>query len=394
MKKLLCVLLVIILTVYAAACAAEPPATEPTTTAPTEITTVPTETTEPDEGGTADYQSPMIAVSFPAITDAKKNETGTLISEYRYPEFTVALPDADVAEAVQLDLLNRIDSTSAAAEAMHEAAQNASQNPGFQPYLYEISYEVQRLDQNILSLYSTETYFDGTPRTVRSGHSVSYDLSTGNALNLSAIMQEDYSADILVELIVEGLSSHTDSLFTDYQTTVKEKFSTNVPVESWYFSNAGLCFYFAPYEIAPVSMGSVVSCIPYEKLSGMLNEQFFPAEALTYSGDVKLQAVTGEVAAATEGFAQFSELNLESGKDHYLLSVDGSLANLRIYTTGQDGSNDVMVYAAAGLGSTDCILIEADGAAISDKLVIEWLVGDMPMQLTVHVDDSGTVTLQ
>lgn len=389
MKKLLCLLLSFIV-IFTAACAAEPTPTTETTLAPTETTVLATETSAPDEGSFADYQAPMAAVSFPTVTDARTDEDGNMISRYLYPEFSVSLPDADVAEAVMLDLLNRVDSTVAAAETMHAAAQSASAAEGFQPYLYEVRYNVRRLDQNILSFFSTETYFDGSPRSLQSAHSVSYDLSTGNVLNLKAIMQEDYSADILAELIVEGLSDRANSLFEDYDATVKALFSTNVPVENWYFSSEGLCFFFAPYEIAPVSMGDVIATIPYEKLSGMLNEQFFPAETLSYNGQLEVKHVTGDLVSATEAYEQFSELTFEAGKEQYLLTVCGSVSDLRIYTAAEEGNN-TMVYAAAGLGSTDCLLIETDSSI--GKLIIEYVLDGAPAISTLTLDEAGEPTL-
>ncbi len=373
MKKLICLFLIILLTASTVGCAAEPTPTTETTTAPTEVTISPTETSVPEEGGSADYQAPMTAVSFPTVTDARTDDSGRIISEYRFPEFTVSLPDADVAETVTLDLLNRVDATAAAAETMHAAALNNCDAEGFQPYFYEVSYNVRRLDQNILSFSITDTYFDGTPHTLRSVLSVTYDLSRGNVLNLKTIMQEDYSADILAELIVEGLADYTDYLFEDYETTVHDKFSTNVPAENWYFTNEGLCFYFAPYEIAPVALGEVVATIPYEKLSGMLSEQYFPAEQLTYIGQLYWEDLTADNFGKLDSYTQFGELILSAGSSKRLISANGSASNIRIFVPadGLQSTDDIMVFAASGMGSADAIIIDGTAEEL-DALIITY----------------------
>jgi hypothetical protein len=385
MKKLLCIILSLVITLATAACASDAiPTTETaeTTAAPTTVATHPTETTS---GGSADYQAPMTAVSFPTVCDARTDDSGKIISKYSYPEFDLSLADADVAETVRLDLLNRVDATTSTAKAMHEAAKAHASNEDFQPYVYDVRYLVGRLDQNVLSFFSTETYFDGTPRTLQAEHSVSYDLSTGNVLNLKSIMQEDYSADILADLIVESLAAHGESLFEDYEITVKDKFSTNVPVDNWYFSNEGLCFYFSPYEIAPGTLGTVEAVVSYTKLSGMLNEQYFPSEPLTYTGKMNAKNVSSDFASATAAYSQFSELTLTPGKDQILLTAEGSVADVRIYSV-DDGEGNTMIFAAAGLGAEDCILIEADIASVSGKLNVQWLTENATVVQTLHED--------
>ena len=393
MKKLLCLILSLTILLVSAACSAEAAPTTETTTVATEMTPVTTLPTETEAGGSADYQAPMTAVSFPTICDARTDDTGKIISRYTYPEFDLSLADADVAETVRLDLLNRVDATTASAAAMHYAAKANASADDFQPYFYDVRYQVCRFDQNVLSFFSTESYFDGTPRTLQAEHSVTYDLSTGNVLSLRAILQEDYSADILADLIVEALGAYGEGLFEDHEITVREKFSTNVPVDNWYFTNEGLCFYFSPYEIAPSTLGTVVSTISYDELSGMLNEQYFPAEALTYNGHLNAQNISGNLASATAYYSQFSELILDSGKEQILLTAVGSVADVRVFSVGE-GESSTMIYAAAGLGAQDCVLIEADIAAANEKLKVQWLADNATVTQTIHADVSGSISLK
>lgn len=395
MKKLLAALLCICMLTSLAACSENtPPATSTTaTTVATTVTTMPV-TSSPEEDAVATYDGHLTAVALPTITETVNSDDGTQIFVYSYPNVSVAVQDADIAEIISLDLLNRVDVTAASAQQLHEAAK-AAYTPGteFQSYRYDVQYTVTRLDQNILSIYCTESSFDGSPRSLRSAYSITYDLATGNSLSLRTVLQNEYSADVLCELIIDGLTAYDSAqFFPDYETTILDKFSTNVPVESWYFTAEGLCFYFEPYEIAPISMGDIISVIPYEKLSGMMDEQFFPAEQPNYFGKPILSDITGNIEASMKEYTQFSDLTLEVGVNQLLLTADGSVTELRIFNQDENGEQ-IMLYAATGTGPTDAILIEADISKLDGKLIISYKDGTETKTLLATVSATGEITL-
>lgn len=368
MKKIFTMILCCCILLSLTACGEEPaPIQDATTSSPTtQAATVPsttaTEATEPISS--AVYSGALAAITMPVITETETDANGTIISYYSYPDVSVTLPDGDVAQVIELDLLNRIDSTSKAAEQIHAAAKSDySGQDDWYNYFLDVSYTVERLDQNVLSLYGKEAAFDGSPSSATVGVSVNYDLTTGSALTLQSIMYADFSADVLSQLIVEGLSSYEEStLFQGYEDVIDQMFSTNIPVESWYFSNTGLCFYFAPYEIAPNAMGIIVSEIPYSALSGLMKDAYFPTEELVYSGSVQAEAMTGIQNETLKNYAQFGELSLGDGGQKYLLTVSGSVLNLRIHALTKDGSGNhiagKMLYATAGMGPTDAVIMD------------------------------------
>ena len=399
MKKTIATLLCLCLLAGLSACSenieATTTATTPTASVPE--TTVPA-TTLPEESAVAIYDGSIYAVSMPTVTENSSAADGTVIYSYTYPSISISLQDADIAEIITLKLLNRIDASAGAAAAIHDAAKASYKaSSDFIPYCYDVQYNVTHLSQNILSFYCTEASYDGSPRSLRSRYALNFDLATGNELNLRTVLQNDYSADILCQLIIDGLSSYDQSaLFPDYQTTIHDKFSTNVPVDSWYFTGEGLCFYFEPYEIAPVSMGDIVSVVPYDKLSGMMDEQFFPAEHSDYIGNIALNNITGNIEDSLAGYNQFSELTLDTGADHLLLVTDGSVTDLRIYNgsfSDKDSGHTVMLYAAAALGPGHAVLIEADADTIDGNWLITYKTATETKQCTITHAPSGDLTI-
>lgn len=389
--KVLCVILCF--TLLCACSQNAEPATTEATILPTETEATVIPTTEGDP--VAEYEAPLTAVSLPIITQETTAQDGTLLSYYSYQTAAVTLPDADIAEIITLDLLNRIDASTEAGEAVHAAAQRDYQvGSAWYPYFYSVVYSATRMDQNVLSFYGTETSYDGSPRSVSASHCVNYDLTTGNALSLRSIMHEEYSADALCDLIVEALGIYEEGeLFFDYADIIRERFSTNVPVDAWYFSANGLCFYFAPYEIAPNSLGTVVAQIPYEKLSGFLKDQFFPSEKLNFVGALQAQNVAAD-PTVLEGFAEFAELELTKGKDQVLLTVDGSVANVQIFTQAQgEGEEKHMVFATAGMGSRHGLIVEMD-LSTDAPLLITYESAGATQSCTLHADAGGRPILK
>ena len=368
MKKILSMFTCCCIIFALAACSQEAaPTQQPTTTqAPTTEATVPTTlATEPTAPiSTAVYSAPLAYVSMPPITEAEVSGNTTL-SYYAYPAMSVVLPDADVAEVVKLDLLNRIDATTQTAQTVHAAAKkDYSGQSDWYNYYMDVSYEVKRLDQNVLSVFGTEAAFDGSPNSTTIGVSANYDLSTGASLSLKSILFPDFSADILADLIVDGLNNYDETtLLPGYKEVIDQMFSTNVPVESWYFDNTGLCFYFAPYEIAPHSMGIIYSHVPYSSLSGLMKEAYFPMEDLAYSGNVEITSMNKLENNVLDAFDQFGELTIGEGGNKFLLTTNGSVLNLQIYEAYEsfDGGNIIpskMLFASAGMGPTHAVILD------------------------------------
>ena len=357
--KILSLLLCAALVLTLAGCTDKPEATTATTAPTTQETTLETtletttETTTTEYVDTSvTYHAPMSAISMPVVTETSQAADGTTLFTYTYQGLSLFLQDAQVADKIFLDYQNRLDSLHAAARDLNNAAAAAYAGKGtWDPYEFKVQYMPMRFDEMVLSLYAAKTVFDGNAHGNNANFFITYDLLTGQALGIRDILVADYSADELVALIVQELSKQEEEnmLFPDYAQLVSDMFSTNRPVENWYFDKDGLSFFFNTYEIAPYGAGIIVAKIPYDSLGGLLKDSYFPAEAVSFAGTPKLVDFN---AANTEGISNFAELILDiNGKEH-LLYVEGTLLNVRIST------DTCTVFAATSISKGDAVLIQ------------------------------------
>ena len=367
--KKIAILLCAALVLSLAGCAAEPvgttAATQPATQETTLETTVETTVSDYVDPSVA-YHAPMSAVSMPAVTETSNAADGTALFTYTYQDMVLFLQDALVADSIVLDHLNRRDDYNASAADLQKAAEAAyTGQDGWIPYSLKIQYAPMRFDEVTLSFLVAESIFDANTRGNFSNISVTYDLLTGKALGIRDILVADYSAEDLVKLIVKGLSEYEkqEMLFPDYEQMISDMFFTNRPFENWFFAQDGLCFFFNPYEVAPFSSGLIVSKVPYDALGGLLKDDYFPAEAVTFAGKPKVEDFA---TANKENISNFAELILEENGNERLLYAEGTMLNVRIETgsVGQSGHSFLTngtVFAATSLSKGDAVRIQYSG---------------------------------
>ena len=352
------------------ACSSEDTPATTISTVSTEATDMPTTPTVPD----VTFQAPMIAISVPAVTEEHFSENNTLIFSYTTQNFSLILQDAQIAEAITIDYMNRVDFSNSAAKSIYDAAISAfPQSQDWTPYFYNELYSPQRLDQVVLSLYGAETMYDGSPRSTSVSVSLNYDLLTGTALEeITQVLATDYSAEKLCQLIVAQLQdlAKEDILFADYEYTISDMFTTNHPVTNWYFNSTGLCFFFTPYEIAPYSAGTITVEIPYSELNGMIKDQYFPMEQAALYGKAIMQPYT----QGTQ-FNQLCEVVLDAGATQYAICTDGALFDVRLICESEsENGQQITVLSAATLCAGDGIILQCDESTFS-RLTLTYLSG-------------------
>ena len=360
--KILSLLLCAALVLTLAGCADKPEASTTTTipaTQETALETTPEATTETTISEYVDtsvtYHAPMSAVTMPVVTASSQAADGTTLFTYSYQSLSLFLQEAAVADQIFLDYQNRLDNLHAAARDLNTAAAAAYNGQAdWEPYALQVQYQPRRFDEMVLSLYAAKTVYDGNPRGNYANFFITYDLLTGQALGIRDILVADYSADDLVALIVQELSKQEEEnmLFPDYAQLVSDMFSTNRPVENWYFDQEGLSFLFNPYEIAPYGAGIIVAKIPYDALGGLLKDAYFPAETVSFAGTPKIVEFN---AANTENIRNFAELILDTDGKEVLLYAEGTLLNVRI------SADTCTVFAAASISKGDAVLIQYTG---------------------------------
>lgn len=300
----------------------------------------------------------LLAVSVPSVTEEIVAEDGTVLFQYTYQDMSLILEKPDVADKIILDFYNRVDGTLDAANATGASAEKAYTGAGnWVPYLYHITYSPTRIDHNVLSLFGNNVIFNGATHPDRTCVSASYDLKTGDVLTLASIMRATAKVSSFCDLVLEGLSkmAEGDYLYGNYKQTVQNRFAIDASGdEAWYFTQTGLCFYFAPYEIAPYSSGVITVEIPYEKLGDLLHEDYLPAKRNPTQGNITVKpfdpAVMGNLLSA--------EIVTNRDGEMYMVQAENAVQDIRITLT--DKTNNYTIFAAYGLAPGNGIMIQAD----------------------------------
>ena len=368
MTKRICALLAILFTFCIAGCTAisAPPSSsagdESTESQPITEETVQTV-----------YQIPMAAVSVPTITENALADDGTVLFQYTYQNMSLILQDPDVADKIIVDFLNRVDATrETATSASDMAVQYYNGDKNWVPYVYHVTYSPTRIDQGVLSLFGTNAVYTGAFHPDRTCVSASYDLVTGDVLTLASIMSTTATTDDFCDLILNSLSemSEGDYLYENYQEAVKHRFMVDASQdEAWYFTQTGLCFYFAPYEIAPYSSGVISVEIPYENLTDLLYDAYFPSERDTAEGMITVQPFA---QANLADFSHIAELVANKDGDMYFAYTTGSVQDVRIWVS--DAASSYTIFAAYNLSAGDGIMIQAESELL-DRMSITYKNG-------------------
>ena len=379
MKKIIAALLCINLLLLFSGCFTEMPQPTAETTLPTHPTeTIPPESTEETQPLIIE-DIPLQAFSAPIVTYEHRASDGATLFSYSFQNISLILEDPQIADAIVIDLLNYIDYENAVVQSILSDAKDAySGQKDWSAYTYSTLFSPERFDQSILSLYGVQVMYNGSPRPTTSHLSVTYDLLSGRPLALTDILENNFSADDLSQCITNALGSLADQgmLYSDYAYVVSELFSTNRPVENWYFSDSGLCFYFAPYEIAPYSAGTIIAEVPYEALTGILLDAYFPEEHIHYPGTLFAQSFQD---ADTSRFQRFAELILSEDAAEYLLYTDGCLRNVRI---------EIGVWMDDSSFLPQATIFAADALSDRDGLMIQF-EAEMPQDLCITYEENG-----
>ena len=362
MKKLFCIFLAICLTISLSACRKNKK--DPTV----DNQTNGTQLQNPTGGSQIENDTPLIAVSLPTQTQNEYHENGTVLFQYTFQHMSLVLHKPQVADKIILDFLNRVDTTTAPAESTKEMAKNAyngSQN--WTPYLYHITYSPTRIDQKVLSLFGNNVVFSGAGHPERTCISASYDLITGDVLTLASIMTKDATVQQFCNLVISGLSemAEGDYLYDNYKKTVQQRFQQDASQdEAWYFTQTGLCFYFAPYEIAPYSSGVITVEIPFEKLKNLIHEDYLPSTRTAPTGKI---TVTPFNNTNLNSLSHIAEIVMDENGEMYMLQTDGNVQDVRIVL--YDKASNCNVFAAYSLREGNGIMVQGSSETLKNMKI-------------------------
>ncbi|MBQ9167012.1 MAG: DUF3298 domain-containing protein [Oscillospiraceae bacterium] len=376
MKKLLCLLLCAIFILSLCACEKAPVETTGSTVDSQASQIVADDTTgAPGTNDAADdsidseiLRLPMVAISMPVIQEDTVAEDGTVIFSHIYQDASLIAPDADPAEKLVLNLLNQIDGgQSHAQEIAGWATEYYDPEELWYSYFYQLLYNPMRVDEKVLSLFGSEIAYSGGVHPNQICVSATFDMVSGELLQLDDILIDKSAATAFSQLIIEDLTANKDEyqLYDGYASVMNERFggmAANWKDQTdWYFSNNGLCVFFSPYDIAPYVSGRIIVEVPYDQLSGIVKDDFLPPELPVSSGQISI-ALAQDVDL--EQYNQFAEAILNPDGERFVLYSDDLVTNVKLDqgSWSEDGTVftvDSTVFIAHTLCNGDAIMVQS-----------------------------------
>lgn len=312
-----------------------------------------------------EHPSPsMHAISLPVCKEAVFSDDGTELMTLSFQNIQVMLGNEAAQEAIIGDIQTRRGSILTEAEQIEEAARrDYPESDAWGSYFIDFSYTPTRLDRAVLSLFGSRFTYSGGPHPSLSTDSVTYDLENGGLLFLDEILDPSCTADSLCQLILKSLAEQNQELYYDYEAAVRDRFTSDLhSIQAWYFSRRGLCFHFAPYDIAPYSSGTIIAEIPYEELEGIILEKFLFTEVAEATGSMYAKAYAQEDA---QTFTTVCDVTVDEIGTEVLLHPDALVTDVRIetgtrYTDTQQFIALSTAFAADRMDVCDAIRLSAD----------------------------------
>lgn len=391
MKKLLIFTLTLSL-LFAAGCKKETSSNNTTNTQEIPTQQITPQETTPNETSPQETpviaQKPMYAISLTPQAEETVDEKGAVRFRYSYQNIALIMPEPSVAERIILDFHNRMDKADQYAETIRAESMRAEYDTLGTALLNYVEYTPARFDPGVLSLNINHMVYLGGVHPDYIGTSVTYDLLTGNVLKLSDILNSNINLDNLANMIVTKLAAN-EGLWPNYEEIIAETFASGLDTcEIWYFNNNGLCFRYDPYLLAPYAAGSITAEIPYSELTGILRDEYFPAEQDSSKGSLIVENFT---TTALSDFTQFAETVLIDNGTKILLSADGAITDITIQTVSvETGSSDISgetIMAIQSLTPGDAIMIEFDSS--TTKLLVNYRNGDQYETETISYSDNN-----
>lgn len=307
-------------------------------------------------------QKIMYTVSLPVSAQTLTDEDGNTYFYSKSAYMDMVHPDQGVANKIIVDFQSRMDQYN------QEAASLATQAEanGSDLYFYITNFIPTRIDGSVLSLNGETAKSSGSRHSDRVSVCANYDMVTGDVLTLASILYRDDCSDELCQLLLTALeeSEYAQYLQSSYTKTVSNRFSSGMSSdEDWYFDLNGLTFCFSPSEIAPNSMGIITATIPYEQLTGIISDSYFPPETDTAAGQILSTALNDDINSSSQ-FTQMAEITTDLGGDSFFLYTDSSVRNVRIELVTLssalgDNRDSSVIFATGVLTPGDAIRVEA-----------------------------------
>lgn len=211
--------------------------------------------------------------------------------EAQYPKITID-SDSQTADrinsVIEAEILSRLGSLSEYEEwakeeytLREEIAKEQGEDILWQPYVAEVSYEVKRADDKILSLLLLDFNYLGGAHGGHGYTGLTFDMRTGEKLSLETIGESEQAVRDEVEPLLlqqaEQMQAAVEKgegeigLFEEYAEYMPDVLTD----DTWYLTQDGMEVVANEYLIAPYAAGAITFEIPYEQ-AAFLKEQYLP----------------------------------------------------------------------------------------------------------------------
>ena len=211
--------------------------------------------------------------------------------EVQYPKITID-SDSQTADkinaVIEAEILSRLGSLSEYEEwakeeytLREEIAKEQGEDILWQPYVAEVSYEVKRADDKILSLLLLDFNYLGGAHGGHGYTGLTFDMRTGEKLSLETIGESEQAVRDEVEPLLlqqaEQMQAAVEKgegeigLFEEYAEYMPDVLTD----DTWYLTQDGMEVVANEYLIAPYAAGAITFEIPYEQ-AAFLKEQYLP----------------------------------------------------------------------------------------------------------------------
>lgn len=197
------------------------------------------------------------SITVPSVSEACTADGGAILCRKEIQAGKLALPNTEAGNRIQADLLQLCDGFQKTANVIQVLAQqNYTGQSDWEPYYATLTFTLTRQDDGVLSLYATEDCYSGDAHPSQTLYTRNYSTVTGLPLALSQYT----NTETLLQQILDALKPQASMLYPDYEALLAKSFQPELA--KWYLTEDTVCIVFSPYEIAPLSAGTVIAELP------------------------------------------------------------------------------------------------------------------------------------
>lgn len=193
---------------------------------------------------------------------------------------------------------------------------------------------IARVDRKLINIIFSTYEYSGGAHGMYGDKAYVFDAESGERLSL-----DDLSADpgqMRTGLVSAMIAATEGSEYYEYRIpadfVAKEDYPTAFAAllreGSWYFSDEGLVIFSDLYELGPYATGITEFTVPYEKLAGLIDERWFPAQR-DGCGELSVQPLSELEDGTVE---LIDKITVSEGED-LVLRCSGTVYDLCIAST-------------------------------------------------------------